>query len=78
MEKRYERLTTPFIRDAGELRPAPWDEALARAAEGLRPFSDSTVGMLSCSKGTNEMNYTAQRFARTVLSTNNIDSCNRT
>jgi formate dehydrogenase major subunit len=34
--------------------------------------------MFSCSKATNEMNFAAQKFARTVLGTNNIDSCNRT
>ena len=26
----------------------------------------------------NEMNYAAQKFARTVIGSNNIDSCNRT
>lgn len=76
------RLTTPLVREAGELRPASWEEALARAAEGLQGVLDrqgpTGVGMFSCSKSTNEMNYAAQRFARTVLGTNNIDSCNRT
>jgi formate dehydrogenase (hydrogenase) len=36
------------------------------------------LGMFSCSKATNETNYLAQKFARTALGTNNIDSCNRT
>ena len=35
-------------------------------------------GMFSCSKATNEMNYTAQKFARAVMGSNNVDSCNRT
>ena len=35
-------------------------------------------GMFSCSKTTNELNYTAQKFVRSVMGTNNIDSCNRT
>jgi formate dehydrogenase major subunit len=34
--------------------------------------------MFSCSKATNEMNFMAQKFARTVLRNNNVDSCNRT
>jgi formate dehydrogenase major subunit len=34
--------------------------------------------MFSCSKATNEMNFVAQKFMRTVLRSNNIDSCNRT
>lgn len=76
------RLTTPFVRENGELRPATWDEALSRAGAGFRRVIDEhgpeAVGMFSCSKSTNEMNYAAQKFARTVLGTNNIDSCNRT
>jgi formate dehydrogenase major subunit len=38
----------------------------------------SGFGLFSCSKATNEVNYLAQKFARTVLQSNNIDSCNRT
>jgi len=37
-----------------------------------------SFGMFSCSKSTNEMNFLAQKFARQVIGTNNIDSCNRT
>ena len=78
MGKRYERLTTPLVRDDGVLRPATWDEALSRAAEGFARTDGTATGVFSCSKGTNEMNFVAQKFARTVLATNNIDSCNRT
>ena len=38
----------------------------------------TSVGMFACSKATNEVNYLAMKFMRTVLGTNNIDSCNRT
>ncbi len=76
------RLTTPLVRREGSLHPASWDEALAAAAAGLGAVRDghgpSAVGMFSCSKATNETNYMAQKFARVVLGTNNIDSCNRT
>lgn len=76
------RLTTPLVREDGALRPASWDEALDRAAGGFRQVMDASgstaIGMFSCSKSTNEMNFAAQKFARTVLGTNNIDSCNRT
>ncbi len=78
---RYERLTQPLVRDNGELRPASWDEALDRAAGGfaaVRERGDVAYGMFSCSKSTNEMNYMAQKFARVVMGSNNIDSCNRT
>ena len=78
----HQRLTTPLVRVDGELRPATWDEALDRAASWFRAVLDErgpqAFGMFSCSKATNEMNYMAQKFARTVIGSNNIDSCNRT
>ena len=76
-----QRLTTPLVRDDGVLRPATWDEALTRAADGFRRHSEAggqSIGVFSCSKSTNEMNFIAQKLARTALGTNNIDSCNRT
>ncbi len=81
------RLTTPLVRgDDGELHETSWDEALSRAAAGFSrarsAVADGTrpnaFGMFSCSKATNEVNYLAQKFARTVMGSNNIDSCNRT
>jgi formate dehydrogenase major subunit len=82
MPKRYTRLTEPLVRRGGELRPATWDEALAAAAEGFRDtvaaHGPDSFGLFSCSKATNEVNYLAQKFARQVIGTNNIDSCNRT
>ena len=76
------RLTEPMVRDNGVLRTATWQEALDRAAEGLRRAIERNpgrgVGIFSCSKATNEMNVLAGKFARQVLRTNNIDSCNRT
>jgi len=77
-----ERLTTPLVREDGDLRPATWDEALDRAAAGFRRVKEShgpqAFGMFSCSKTTNELNFLAQKFARAVMGSNNIDSCNRT
>ena len=76
------RLTEPMVRRDGALRVATWDEALDRAAQGLREAVDHGggrgVGLFSCSKATNEMNFVAQKFMRQVLRSNNIDSCNRT
>jgi formate dehydrogenase major subunit len=77
----HARLTTPWVREHGALRPASWEEALTRAAAGFaaaRAKGPDAFGLFSCSKATNEMNYAAQRFARQVMGTNNIDSCNRT
>ena len=82
MKSRKTRLTQPLVRENGSLRPATWEEALDRAAQGFRTAVEKhgpeSFGIFSCSKTTNEMNYLAQKFARTVIGTNNIDSCNRT
>ena len=82
MSRPYRRLTQPLVREAGSLRPATWDEALDRAAAGLRRIVDrhgpQAFGLFSCSKSTNETNYVAQKFARSFIGSNNIDSCNRT
>ena len=88
MPKSYVRLTHPLVRDTkgGELRQATWDEALDRTVAGLQAAlakraSESArapVGIFSCSKATNEVNYAAQKLSRVVLGSNNIDSCNRT
>ena len=80
--KTNDRLTTPLIRENGKQRPATWDEAVQRAAEGFQKqvslHGPRTFGMFSCSKTTNELNYAAQKFVRSVIGCNNIDSCNRT
>jgi formate dehydrogenase major subunit len=51
-------------------------------ASGLKAnrdrHGDRAFGIFSCSKSTNEMNFVAQKFARVVMGSNNIDSCNRT
>jgi formate dehydrogenase (hydrogenase) len=78
----YTRLTTPMVREGGELRETTWAEALDRAAEGFRrnraERGPDAFGMFSCSRATNEMNFAAMKFTRAVMGTNNIDSCNRT
>lgn len=82
MPKQYARITQPLVRENGSLRPASWDEALDRAAQGLRGAVErqgpETFGLFSCSKASNEVNYLAQKFARQVIGSNNVDSCNRT
>ena len=76
------RLTTPLIREGKVHRAASWDEALDFAANGMRrqieELGPRAFGMFSCSKTTNELNYIAQKFVRSVVGCNNIDSCNRT
>jgi formate dehydrogenase major subunit len=76
------RLTEPLVREQGVLRAASWDEALDRAAGGFRRELALTgpegFGLFSCSKATNELNFLTQKFARQVIGSNNVDSCNRT
>ncbi len=83
MSRTYRRLSQPLVREGHHgLRPATWDEALDRAATGLRQVVAShgprAFGLFSCSKSTNETNFIAQKFARSIIGSNNIDSCNRT
>ena len=82
MPKNTVRLTTPLVRDNGDLVPTTWDDALDRVATAFASARDAgaheSFGIFSCSKATNEMNFLAQKLARQVMGTNNIDSCNRT
>jgi len=76
------RLTHPLIRRAGNLQRATWDDALDlvahRFGEIRGDHGPDAFCCFSCSKASNEMNFVAQKFMRTVIGTNNIDSCNRT
>jgi formate dehydrogenase major subunit len=78
VKRSYPRLTRPLVRKDGALTEVGWDEAMATAAEGLSRYGGESFGMFSCSKATNEVNYVAQKWARLVMASNNIDSCNRT
>jgi formate dehydrogenase major subunit len=82
MPKPKGRLATPLVREDGALRPASWEVALDTVAAGFARARDAgaatSFGIFSCSKATNEMNFLAQKLARQVMGTNNIDSCNRT
>jgi len=71
----FDRLTTPLVRENGELRPASWTEALSVAAQGLRSARDGAhgVGVLTGGRLTVEDAYAYAKFARVVLHTNDID-----
>ena len=75
---REDRLTTPLVRQAdGKLAPVSWDEAIEFAGKRLREIRDtkggSNIGVIGSNRTTNEESYLLQKFARTVLGTNNID-----
>jgi len=76
------RIKEPLLRKNGELVPVSWDEALDVIAERFHSIKEKhgpdAFGSFSSSRSTNELNFLAQKFMRTVIGTNNIDSCNRT
>ncbi|MGB6695907.1 MAG: NADH-quinone oxidoreductase subunit NuoG [Terracidiphilus sp.] len=74
----HDRLTQPLIRNSqGKLEPATWEHAVRHAATKLKEIRDtrggSAIGVVGSNRTTNEENYLLQKFARTVLGTNNID-----
>lgn len=71
-----DRLTKPLIRKGEQFVAAGWDEALDLVATRLHQHRDA-FGMLSSAKCSNEDNYVAQKFARMVMGTNNLDHCAR-
>lgn len=72
-----DRVTEPMIRVDGVWQVVTWDEAYAFIAERLGGMAPHEVGMLGSARATNEENYLAQKFARMVLKTNNVDCCAR-
>jgi formate dehydrogenase major subunit len=76
-----DRVTHPMIREHGEWRRVPWEEAISFATDGLRRilerYGPKSIGVLGSARATNEDNYLAQKFARIVLGTNNVDCCAR-
>jgi predicted molibdopterin-dependent oxidoreductase YjgC len=76
-----ERLTTPLIRENGELRPASWDEALDFAANKMKAIKEQhgpdALALFSSARATNEENYLAQKLFRAAIGTNNVDHCAR-
>ncbi len=72
-----ERLTQPLVRKSGKLTPVSWEEALSYAGTRLRDLRQDrgpeSIGIIGSNRTTNEENYLLQKFARTVIGTNNID-----
>ena len=74
----HDRLTTPLIRRDGVLQEANWEEALDYVADRLKAVSGSEFALLASPTGTNEELYLAQKFARVVMKSNNIDLTSNT
>src|SRR6202795_5227111 len=92
-----QRLLKPMIRKDGvpkvphefidpsnpwtHFREASWDEALDRAAGGLKKIRDrdgpQALAGFGSAKGSNEEAYLFQKLVRTGFGTNNVDHCTR-
>ncbi|HEY5895595.1 MAG TPA: formate dehydrogenase subunit alpha [Chthoniobacterales bacterium] len=76
-----DRVTDPMLRENGTWRKVSWPEAISFVAERFRDILDrhgpDSIGVLGSARTTNEENYLAQKFARVVLGTNNVDCCAR-
>jgi formate dehydrogenase alpha subunit len=75
------RLTTPLRREGDAYVPVSWDAALDEIATKFaairRDHGPDAFALFSSARCTNEENYIAQKFARAVMGTNNIDHCAR-
>ena len=71
-----ERVTSPMVRDGGELRPVSWERALSEAASGLAR-AKGRVGALAGGDTTNEEGFLLQRIMREALDSPHLD-CRRT
>jgi NADH-quinone oxidoreductase subunit G len=70
-----DRLTHPYARKGNELAAVGWDEAFTIIADKLGPVvnGDAQAGVLVGESLCDEDAYAAQKFARLVLNTNNVD-----
>ncbi len=68
------RLKYPYIREDGVLKRVTWEQALDRIAAGVGGRDPSKVAVIASPRGTNEDSFVAQKFARDVLGTDNVDS----
>ncbi len=74
------RLKVPLIRSSTSepFKEATWEEALDLIAEKLPSHKGTEFAFLTAPDGTNEEHYLAQKFARTVMVTNNVDQTSDT
>ncbi len=69
-----QRLTTPLVRDNGELREASWGQALDLVAERLAAYPGDAVAGLGGANGTNEEAFAFGKFLRTIVVTPHVDA----
>ena len=70
------RLKKPLLRKNGQFREVSWDEALNYIATQLREIRDQygpdSLAFLNSPRCSNEESYLLQKFARSIIGTNNV------
>ena len=74
------RLKKPLVRQAGVagLQETSWEEAFRISAERLSQYKGGQFAFVASSRGSNEDNYVAQKFARAVMQSNSVDIASNT
>jgi formate dehydrogenase alpha subunit len=76
-----DRLLKPLVKGDDDFEEMSWGEALELVGTRFQRMKDEyggdSLAVLGSSKCTNEENYLLQRFARSVLGTNNVDNGSR-
>ena len=67
------RLTTPMLRQHGELVEATWEQALNVIAARLPDYRGGAFSLFVTPRATNQQAYLAGRFTREVMGANNVD-----
>ena len=70
-----DRLKQPLVRRDGKLQPVSWTYALETVAKRWQEIQKAagSVGVVGSTRSLNEEAFALQKFARTVLRTNNLD-----
>ncbi len=72
------RLETPLLKERGELRPVVWETALSfvsrRLKQIMEEYGPESVAGLASPRLSNEDCYAFQKFFRSVIGNNNVDS----
>jgi len=66
------RLKAPLVRRNGRLVEVSWNEALQTVAQGLNQYRGEQFAAVGSAAATNEESYALQKFARSVMHSNNI------
>jgi len=73
----FDRARKPMIKSGNMWKEITWDEAIEEAASKMKGLKPGEFSMLISPDCTNESLYTAQKFTRSVMGTNSIDSTAR-